>query len=456
LAAQKNAGSNNRFVYIAAAISALGGLLFGYDTGVISGAILFVKKDFGLSSTVEEIVVSAVLVGALIGAAAGGALADRIGRRKTIIIAAVIFAFGALGTALSPNVEILVVGRIIVGLAIGIASFTAPLYLSEIAPEQIRGRLVAFNQLALTFGIVISYLVDYAFSGSADWRVMFGLAAIPAVVLGLGMIRMPDSPGWLIMQKRNQDAHKTLSRISPQSNPDKDIQEISHSLQQQKSGWRELLRPMVKPALIVGVGLALFQQITGINTVIYYAPTIFQFAGISSASNAILATAAVGVVNIILTAVAMTLLDKVGRRPLLLIGLAGMVVSILVLGVAFSMPQTSSTGAIAVVALMAYVGFFAVGLGPVFWLLISEIYPLKIRGKAMSIATEANWGANLIVALTFLSMVAVIGHSGTFWFYGAVGVAAWIFSYMLVPETRGRTLESIEDHWRKGKHPREM
>ena len=317
---QKSKQQKSRFIYVAGVISALGGLLFGYDTGVISGAILFVKQEFALSPTVEELVVSAVLLGALIGAGIGGPLGDKAGRRKTLIIAATIFALGAIGTSLSPNVAFLVAGRIIVGLAIGVASFTAPLYLSEISPAKIRGRLVAFNQLALTIGIVISYLVDYAFSASADWRIMFGLAAVPAAILGVGMFLMPDSPRWLIMDSKSSEAKKVLLRIDPAKNPDKDISDIERSLKLQKTGWHELFGPMVKPALIIGIGLAIFQQITGINTVIYYAPTIFQFAGIASASNAILVTAIVGVVNVVLTGVAVALLDKVGRRPLLLIG----------------------------------------------------------------------------------------------------------------------------------------
>jgi SP family galactose:H+ symporter-like MFS transporter len=449
--------SGERFVYIVAGVSALAGLLFGYDTGVISGAILFVKKQFALSSTLEEVVTSVVLLGAVIGAAAGGTLADRFGRRKTIILAAAIFVLGAMGTALAPTVILLIAGRTIVGIGIGIASFSAPLYISEVAPANIRGSLVSLNQLAITVGIVVSYLVDYALSSISGWRWMFGLAAIPATILGIGMFFLPDSARWLVSQGLLDKARAVLERIRATTSVGVELREIKKSEQQQTGEWTELLAPLVRPALIVGIGLAIFQQVTGINTVIYYAPTIFQFAGFASAAVAILATVGIGIINMLMTVVAIRLIDRVGRRPLLLIGLAGMILSLGVLGLAFLLPNLSSAlGWIAVGSLALYVGSFAIGLGPVFWLLVSEVYPLKIRGLAMSIASIANWGSNLIVALTFLTLIQVVGRPGTFWLYGLVGVGAWLFAYSLVPETKGRSLEEIEAHWRAGKHPREM
>jgi SP family galactose:H+ symporter-like MFS transporter len=443
---------HSRFVYVAAAISALGGLLFGYDTGVISGAILFIKKDFALSATVEEIVVSAVLVGAVVGAAIGGRLADRLGRRKLLIVTATIFALAAIGTAIAPTVAWLLIGRIIVGWAIGVASFTAPLYISEVAPVNVRGRLVSFNQVALTAGIVISYLVDYALSGVEGWRMMFGLAAVPAATLGIGMFFMPDSPRWLASQGSVTRARQVLNRIRPTANVEQELSAIQKSLQLQGGDWRELFKPAVRPALVIGVGLAIFQQVTGINTVIYYAPTIFEFAGFSSASAAILATAGIGAVNVLMTVLAMQLLDRLGRRPLLLVGLAGMILALGVLGLAFVLPNLSTLLSwIAAASLVLYVASFAIGLGPVFWLIISEIYPLKIRGLAMSTASVANWGSNLLVAVTFLTLIQILGRSGTFWLYGLVGIAAWVFSYLLVPETSRRSLEEIEASWRTKK-----
>jgi MFS transporter, SP family, galactose:H+ symporter len=445
------------FVYVAAAISALGGMLFGYDIGVISGAILFIKRDFSLSAGMEEIVVSSVLLGSLAGAAAGGILADRLGRRKLLIVTAMVFGLAAIAAALAPGTAWLILARVVAGLAIGVASFVAPLYISEIAPVDIRGKLVSINQVALTSGIVLSYLIDYAFAGSQAWRWMFALAAVPAAAFGTGLMFIPDSPRWLAARGHVDKARTVLKRIRDPKEVESELGEIQKSAAQQKANWSELLSPLLRPAMIVGVGLAVAQQITGINTVIYYAPTILKFAGLSSAPAAILASVGVGVVNLLLTLVAMQLIDRVGRRPLLLVSLAGMAVSVSVLGLAFSLKQFSgSLGWVALASLMTYVGFFAVGLGPVFWLILSEIYPLRIRGRAMSVGTAANWSANLIVALTFLTLTQVLGKPATFWLYGTVSILAWFFAFFLVPETKEKTLEQIEAHWRAGKRPREL
>jgi SP family galactose:H+ symporter-like MFS transporter len=382
-------------------------------------------------------------------------LSDRWGRRKLLIITAAIFAIGAMGAAVSPDTAWLITARVVAGLAIGVASFVAPLYISEIAPVAIRGKLVSVNQVALTTGIVVSYLIDYAFAGHQAWRWMFAMAVVPAVAFGTGLFFIPESPRWLISRGMIEQARVVLNKIRLPGQVDAELTDIQQSAQKQKASWSELLTPLVRPAMIVGVGLAIAQQVTGINTVIYYAPTIFKFAGFSSSSVAILASVGVGAVNLILTLVAMQLIDRVGRRPLLLVSLSGMSVSLIILGLAFKLHGLASAlGWIAVTSLMSYVGFFAVGLGPVFWLILSEIYPLRVRGRAMSVGTIANWGFNLIVALTFLSLTRGIGKPATFWLYGAVSVAAWIFAYFLVPETKGKTLEQIEAHWRGGKRPK--
>lgn len=451
------ASDERRLVYVATAISALGGMLFGYDIGVISGAILFITNEFSLSPGREEVVVSSVLVGSLVGAAVGGILADRFGRRRLLVFTAGVFGVGALGAALAPDTGSLIVARIVAGTAIGVASFVAPLYITEIAPVAIRGRLVSINQLALTIGIVVSYLIDYALAPAHAWRWMFALALIPAISFGIGLALVPDSPRWLVGSGHVDRARAVLRRIRAPDEVERELAQIEHSVAQQRGQWSELLSTSLRPAMIVGVGLAIAQQVTGINTVIYYAPTIFHFAGLSSVSVAILASVGVGVVNVVMTAVAMQLIDRVGRRPLLLGSLAGMALSLLLLGLAFALPRWSgSLGWIAVASTMVYVGAFAVGLGPVFWLMLSEIYPLRVRGRAMSVGTVANWTANLLVAVSFLTLLHALGNAPTFWLYGAVSVAAWVFAFFLVPETRGRSLEDIETHWRAGRAPRAL
>jgi len=446
-------------VYVAAAVAALGALLFGYDTGVISGAILFVRQDaqltggIAMSPGLEEVVVSAVLLGAVIGAAVGGALSDRLGRRWTLILAGATFIGGALGCMLAPSVSVLIAFRVLVGVAIGGASLMVPMYISELAPAHIRGMLVSINQVALIGGILVAYVADYALSGTGNWRAMFGLAVIPAALLMAGMVFMPESPRWLMAHGRADEARRVLARMRGGGDVGAEIDDIRHSLSQQGGGLREVVAPAVRPALIIGVVLAVLQQVTGINTVLYYAPTIVEDAGLSSAGASLLATIGVGVANLLATIVALTLIDRLGRRPLLLTSLAGMALSLGMLGVVLGHPGLiGAGGGAAVVAMMLYVMAFAIGLGPVFWLLIAEIYPLKVRGTAMSIATLANWGANLIVALTFLTLIDLLGRPETFWLYGALSVCAVVFVYLRVPETKGRSLEEIEAAWRTGTH----
>jgi SP family galactose:H+ symporter-like MFS transporter len=440
-----------RFVYIAALFAALGGLLFGYDTGVISGALIFIKREFALTTAAEEVVVSGVLLGATIGAIFGGKAADRFGRRRVLLVTATIFGIGALASAVAPSPAILIVSRIVLGLAIGLASTNVPVYLSEVAPPHTRGWVVSLFQLAVTVGIVVAYLTDYAFAGVEGWRWMLGLAVAPALVFGGGMFFMPETPRWLIRGGHHEVAHRVLVRIRERADVHVEIEEIKASLAQQaESGhWADLLRRQVRPALLIGLGLAIFQQITGINTVIYYAPRILQSAGFNSASGAILATVGVGIVNVGMTIVAMFLVDRVGRRPLLLIGIAGMIITLGVLGLSFRISNPSGELAwISVICLMGYVASFAISLGPIFWLLIAEIYPLRIRGLAEGTAATFNWASNLIVSLTFLTLVERLGASSTFFLYALASVLSWLFAYYFVPETKGRTLEQIEAFWR--------
>ncbi len=438
-----------KFVYIAALFAALGGLLFGYDTGVISGALIFIKREFGLTTAAEEIVVSSVLLGATIGAIFGGKAADLFGRRRVLLVTAAIFGVGAVASAAAPSPTILIVSRVVLGLAIGLASTNVPVYLSEVAPPHARGWVVSLFQLAVTVGIVVAYLTDYAFAAIEGWRWMLGLAVAPALVFGAGMFFLPETPRWLIRGGYHDVAYRVLVRIRDQDDVNVEIEEIKASLAQQaESGhWTDLLRRQVRPALVVGLGLAVFQQITGINTVIYYAPKILQAAGFNSASGAILATVGVGIVNVAMTIIAMFLVDRAGRRPLLLVGIAGMIITLGMLGLSFRY-SSGQLAWIAVICLMGYVASFAISLGPIFWLLIAEIYPLKIRGLAEGTAATFNWASNLIVSLTFLTLVEKLGASSTFLLYALASVASWLFAYYFVPETKGRTLEQIEAFWR--------
>jgi MFS transporter, SP family, galactose:H+ symporter len=439
-----------RFVFAAAAFAALGGLLFGYDTGVISGALIFIRTQFGLSTFQQELLVSIVLVGAAVGALSGGRLADVFGRRFMLMVTAVIFVTGALVCAAAPSLNILVFGRLIVGLGIGFATSTVPIYISEVSPPQTRGWQVSLFQLAITIGILAAYVVDYTFSGSASWRWMLGLAFVPGAILGLGMLRMPESPRWLAEHGQSNLARRILARIRGTEDIESEWLEIQKTLTEteERGRFSDLLSPSLRTALLIGIGLAIFQQVTGINTVIYYAPLIVQSAGISTASGAILATAGIGLVNVIMTIVAMWLIDRVGRRPLLLIGIGGMIVSLGVLGFVFRMPTGGALAWLAVVTLMVYVASFAISLGPIFWLIIAEIYPLRVRGIAEGTAAGVNWASNFVVSFTFLTLIEVLGPSMTFWVYALLAVASWLFAYYLVPETKGRTLEEIERSFR--------
>jgi sugar porter (SP) family MFS transporter len=434
--------------YLIASVAALGGLLFGYDTGVISSALLFVRQYLHLSATAQGIVVSAVLAGAMVGAATAGSLSDRYGRRRIILAAALLFVLGAGLSALATSLSGLLAGRVLVGIAIGTASMLTPLYLAEISPAQHRGAIVSLNQFCITLGILVSYLVGYAFAETAEgWRWMLGIGAFPGVVLWVGMIALPESPRWLAGHGRSGDAGAVLERLRGATDISRELQELRADVAREGHlhvAWTGLLAPALRVPLVIGLGLAMFQQITGINTVIYFAPVIFQSAGLPSAATAILATAGVGAVNVIVTVVSIRLIDRMGRRKLLFWSLGGMASMLLVLAATFYIHASEALAWISLIAVAGYVGFFALGLGPVFWLLISEIFPLSLRGRAMSLATVANWAFNFIVSVTFLDLVGAVGSAGAFLIYALLTAAALMFTATVVPETKGYSLEEIE------------
>ncbi len=430
-----------------AAIASLGGLLFGYDTGVISGALLFIKDEFALTPTMQGVTTGVVLVGATVGAACGGALADRYGRKAVITATAALFSLGALLSGLAPSLAVLIGARAVVGLAIGIASMLTPLYLAELAPAEKRGAVVSLNQFCITSGILLSYLVDYLLADVAGgWRWMLGVGLVPGVVLGGGMLILPESPRWLLGRGRAEEAAAALRRLRG-GDVGGEMAALRRDLRTDAAGppnWSRLLRPGARRPVIVGVGLAVFQQVTGINTIIYYAPTIFQGAGLASATASLAASAGLGLVNVLATVLAIRLLDRAGRRVLLLTGLLVMGAALFVLAAASLQAPSPALGLATAGALAVYVGGFAVGLGPVFWLLIAEVFPLAVRGRGMSVAGVANWGANVAVTMVFLDLVRLMGTAGTFLLFALLTAAAFAFAWRLVPETRGRSLEEIE------------
>ena len=438
-----------RNVIITAATAGLAGLLFGYDTGVIAGALLQITPDFGLTSLGSGMVVGAVPIGAVLGAWIASYRSDKLGRRRLILSSGIIFIIGALISALSPGSILLVISRVVIGVAIGVASAVAPVYISEIAPPDIRGRLVTFFQLAVTVGILVAYLVGLAFANTDEgWRWMLGLGAVPALALVIGIVRLPASPRWLLMKGREEDARSALQRVRTEGPEaiELEIKEIEASMQVSEGSWRDLLAPAVKAALMVGIGLAILQQITGINTVIYYAPTIIQETGIDSDFSSILASLGVGIINVLMTVVALRLLDSRGRRELLFVGVTGISVSLFLLGLAFLVGADKTWATVmAIGSLMLLVSSFAISLGPIFWLLNAEIYPLSVRSKAASAGTMTNWFFNFLVSLTFLPLIDLLSQTGAFWFYGAIGLVTLWFCWKFVPETKGRSLEQIND-----------
>jgi len=436
---------------------ALGGLLFGYDTGVISGAILFITEDFGLSAFMQGAVVAGLLLGAMIGAGLAGPMSDRLGRRRLIIIAAVTFTVGALGAAAAPDAWTLVAARFVLGLAVGSAALVVPLYLSEIAPTQIRGAISSLNQMMIVIGILAAFIVNAILASSGDWRLMLGLAAVPSLILLAGMFFMPETPRFLVRSGEEDEAREVLDEVTADDEtPEEKVEEIQE-VEEEEGGLGLLREPWVRPALIVAIGLAVFQQFIGINTIIYYAPTTLTSVGFGPES-AIYANLVIGTLNVVMTIIAIRIIDRVGRKPMLLFGLVGMVASLTILGLASELlakPDSAGDPA-AIVTLACLAGFivsFAATWGPVVWVMLPEVLPLSVRGTAMGVAVFLHWGANFLVAQSFPLMLEGWGPGPVFLGYAAIGVLAFLFVKALVPETKGRSREEIEaDLQRKTRH----
>jgi sugar porter (SP) family MFS transporter len=434
---------------------ALGGLLFGYDTGVISGAILFITEDFGLSPFMQGAVVASLLLGAMVGAALAGPGSDRLGRRRLIMIAAVTFTVGAIAASAAPSAWALVGARFVLGLAVGCAALVVPLYLSEIAPTRMRGAIGSLNQLMIVVGILVAFIVNAILASSGDWRLMLGLAAVPSLVLLVGMFSMPETPRFLVREGAEDEARDVLDELKAddapaEDEPDRKVEEIREVDEQEEGGgWELLKQPWIRPALVVAIGLAVLQQLVGINTIIYYAPTTLTSVGYG-AESAIYANLAIGTLNVAMTVLAIRLVDRVGRKPMLLAGLIGMILSLVVLGVSsevLAKPDSAGDPA-AIITLLCLAGFiasFAATWGPVVWVVLPEVLPLSVRGTAMGLAVFLHWGANFLVSQSFPIMLDSWGAGPVFLGYAVIGVLAFIFVKTQVPETKGRSLEQIEE-----------
>jgi SP family arabinose:H+ symporter-like MFS transporter len=436
------------YVYLIAAVAAISGLLFGFDIAVINGAIIFIRDQFGLTEFQTEIAASSLLAGCVLGASIGGVLSDKFGRRKTLLFAALLFAVSSLGAALPRNLPEFTVARFIGGIAIGVASLLAPLYIAEVSPPKIRGRLVGLNQMTIVSGILLAYLINWMLSnmGPTGWRWMFATAAVPSVAFFFALMFVPESPRWLTEFGRSSEALATLTRVSGRTQALEQLQQIKEAISQESGSLAELFRPGLRTALIIGVVLAILQQITGINTVLFYGSIIFKDHAASGQSSAIFANVIVGAVNFLSTIVALWIIDKVGRRALLMFSAASMAIAEIALGIAFLVHPAPANLILSIILFCA--ASFAVGLGPGVWVVIAELFPTRIRGRAMSIATVSLWVACVALTATFLSLVTAIGTSGAFWLYSSMCVTMFLFVWRMVPETKGKTLEEIEEMWR--------
>ncbi|KAK7304280.1 hypothetical protein VNO77_45147 [Canavalia gladiata] len=459
----------NPYILGLASVAGIGGLLFGYDTGVISGALLYIKDDFEEvrnSYFLQETIVSMAIAGAIVGAAVGGWINDAYGRKKATLFADIIFALGAILMAAAPDPYVLILGRLLVGLGVGVASVTAPVYIAEASPSEIRGSLVSTNVLMITGGQFLSYLINLAFTGvPGTWRWMLGVSGAPAIIQFVLMLFLPESPRWLFVKNRKNEAVDVLSKIYDFARLEDEVDFLTAQSEQDRQKrsnvkfWNVFKSKEIRLAFIVGGGLLAFQQFTGINTVMYYSPTIVQMAGFHANQLALLLSLIVAGMNAAGTVLGIYLIDHAGRKKLALCSLGGVVASLIVLALAFFKQSSSSNelyGWLAVLGLALYIGFFAPGMGPVPWTLSSEIYPEEYRGICGGMSATVCWVSNLIVSETFLSIAEGIGIASTFLILAAIAVVAFLFVLLYVPETKGLTFDEVEVIWKErawGKNP---
>ena len=456
------------FLIGASLTAAIGGFLFGFDTAVISGTISFVKHQFGLNTVEEGWYVSSALVGCIIGVSFAGALSDRFGRKNVLLLSSLLFLISTIGCAAAPTHLVLTVARLVAGMGIGVASMLSPLYISEISPAAHRGRLVALYQLAITVGILCAYFsnawvhgISQSASFSTDilrwvyrdelWRGMFANMLIPNVLFLLLLLLIPESPRWLISKGFSEKARLLLVRIHPQSDSEREFREMVETIQGEGVSLSQLFHSGLRTALLIGILLPIFSQISGINVIIYYGPKILNEAGFSI-SDALGGQVTIGIVNVLFTLLAIWQVDKLGRKPLLLVGIAGVVAALVAVGMFFY--THVQQGGVLIGFILFFIACFAFSFGPVTWIIISEIFPTNVRGRAMSIGTFALWSANAIVGQLFPSMLEGIGPAGTFWTFAAICLPAFFFVWKVMPETKGRTLEEIERSLQRKGAPR--
>ena len=457
---------SNSFIAAVCSIGSLGGLLFGFDTAVISGTFSFIEQYFLLDEIEIGWFASSALIGEIIGALVSGSLSDRFGRKPILIIAAFLFFISALGCTIPNSFIFLIVARIIGGIGVGMASVLAPLYISEFSPPKIRGKLIALYQLSIVIGILLAYLSNwlllkfsqestslfnetdklYKIFVSEVWRGMFGLEMIPSGLFILLLFLIPESPRWLIKNNNPEKGFNILTKISGEKIAEKEFIEIKNSISKFKGRIADLLRPGLRLALLVGIGLSVFGQFTGVNIIIYYGPTILENAGFKI-DGALQFQVAIGLINLIFTILALWKIDRWGRRPLLVYGMFSVFISLII--IAFQFTFDSSQGILIVVMLCIYMASLALSINAVIWVLIGEIFPNRIRGSAMSIVTFTNWGANFLTAFTFPWYIDKIGMGGGFFTFAGMCLLATIFFNKYVPETKGKTLEEIENFWTK-------
>lgn len=424
-------------------IGALGGLLYGYDMGVISGALLYLKNDIPLTPSMQGLVVASMLFGAIFGSGFSGPLSEKLGRRRLVFIISIIFIVGTLVLALAPTVEIVVLGRFIIGLAVGGSTAIVPVYLSELAPTDARGSLSSLNQLMITIGILSSFLVNYALSPFEAWRWMLGLAVVPSLILMIGVIFMPESPRWLLEKRGEKAARDVMKLTYPDHEIDIEIANMKKISSISESTWDVLKSPWLRTTIIIGSVFALLQQLIGINAIIHYAPTIFHKAGLGDSAS-ILSTVGIGVVNVLVTIVAILIIDKIDRKKLLMMGNLGMVFSLLAMSLLIWLLGVDASVWIIIICLALFIVFFGLSWGPVLWVMLPELFPMRARGAATGVAALVLSIGSLLVAYLFPIISSVLNVQQVFLIFAVIGIIAFFFVMKFLPETRGRSLEQIE------------